>query len=360
MRKERLLHIDIIRIVSCYFVIFNHSSSKGYTLFSTYPTGSFRFVAYLSVSVFSKMSVPEFFSLSGSGLLGQQSVAFPKELQYRITKILSSLIPFSFVYEILRATREHRYFSVKPYVIHMWGAGPEFHLWFLYGYLYYLLSLPFLRHIAQQLSGTESMYLAGASILFHGLWPMLEYLFGPSSLTLFGTEESIWFINNICICPCIGYVIEHSVYSDGIHLQHLLFVTGLALLSFALVDGLTVYQFNQEKHGRGHQELFYRRFSMLNAWCLHLWIKYLLRNWSPPKIWETMIHSVAQATFGIYLFHIMILRIPWMEVVYTALRKTRINIMIVGNMYCAIVMTIGYMLTALLSHIPLLKKAVGF
>ena len=360
MGRERLLHIDIIRIVSCYFVIFNHSSSKGYTLFYSYPPGSFRFLVYLFFSVLSKLSVPEFFSLSGSVLLCQQKLSFLEELKFRFSKILTSLIPFSFMYELLRARRENRSFSIKLYLIHMWGAGPEFHLWFLYGYLYYLLCLPFLRHLAQHLSGREALYLAGLTVLFHGLWPMLEYLLGPSSLTLFGTEQSLWLIMNIWICPCVGYVIEQTVNYDQVGITHLSVITTMAILCMGFVEALTVYQFTKENDGRGHPELFYRRFSMLNAWCLHLNVKYLFRKVSLPAIWQNTIHSVAKATFGIYLFHLMLLRLRWMELVYEAVLSTGLNYMIAGNVHCVIVMTIAYIITAICSKIPILKRVVGY
>lgn len=65
----RLHYIEFLRVVACFFVIFNHTSIKGFFLFATADPGSLKFWLYLFISVFCKLSVPLFFAISGTLML---------------------------------------------------------------------------------------------------------------------------------------------------------------------------------------------------------------------------------------------------------------------------------------------------
>lgn len=67
--KRNLLHIELIRIIAAYFVIFNHTNKKGFFLFSVYERGSLQYWVYMIFSVFCKISVPLFFMIVGALLL---------------------------------------------------------------------------------------------------------------------------------------------------------------------------------------------------------------------------------------------------------------------------------------------------
>ena len=67
--KTKRLHIEALRVIACFFVIFNHSQQRGYFLFSAYPQNSPEFWLYMALSVFCKFSVPMFFAISGALLL---------------------------------------------------------------------------------------------------------------------------------------------------------------------------------------------------------------------------------------------------------------------------------------------------
>lgn len=40
MKQRDKVHIEILRIIAAYFVIFNHTNTKGFFLFSVYERGS--------------------------------------------------------------------------------------------------------------------------------------------------------------------------------------------------------------------------------------------------------------------------------------------------------------------------------
>ena len=62
-KKEKRIYFEVMRIVACFFVIFNHTSVNGYFLFSTREPGSAHFWIELFVSVFCKFAVPLFLAI---------------------------------------------------------------------------------------------------------------------------------------------------------------------------------------------------------------------------------------------------------------------------------------------------------
>ena len=65
------MHLDILRILACLFVIFNHTADAGFQLFTTYPTGGFVYFFLSFFTVLCKTAVPIFLMISGALLLGR-------------------------------------------------------------------------------------------------------------------------------------------------------------------------------------------------------------------------------------------------------------------------------------------------
>ena len=68
-KKDRLLHIEVLRVIAAFLVIFNHTGSLGFTLFQRYESSTFLYWLYLFFSVLCKIGVPLFFMISGALLL---------------------------------------------------------------------------------------------------------------------------------------------------------------------------------------------------------------------------------------------------------------------------------------------------
>lgn len=69
-----MIHIECIRILAAYFVIFNHTGNDGFFLFAGYDRGSLPYWLYMFISVFCKISVPLFFMIAGALLLKKDMV----------------------------------------------------------------------------------------------------------------------------------------------------------------------------------------------------------------------------------------------------------------------------------------------
>lgn len=69
---KRLLHLDLLRLMAILFVIFNHTSDRGYFLFAD-SVGSWLYFPYMASSVLCKVAVPIFFMISGALLLPKEN-----------------------------------------------------------------------------------------------------------------------------------------------------------------------------------------------------------------------------------------------------------------------------------------------
>ena len=94
----RFLHMDILRVIAIFLVVFNHTGNRGYTLFN-YMSSSFLYFSYMAFSVFCKIAVPVFFMISGALLLPKED-SFKQLFSKRILRMALVLvfisIPFYF------------------------------------------------------------------------------------------------------------------------------------------------------------------------------------------------------------------------------------------------------------------------
>lgn len=67
--SNKHLDIELMRILACFFVIYNHTGVQGFYLFSLYDSSSSTYLMGLFLSVFCKFAVPIFFAISGALLL---------------------------------------------------------------------------------------------------------------------------------------------------------------------------------------------------------------------------------------------------------------------------------------------------
>lgn len=83
-KGKRRLDIECMRILAAFFVIFNHTETTGFFLFSYYDTHGIRYWLYLFISIFCKFSVPLFFMISGALMLNRISEPLKQLWHHRI------------------------------------------------------------------------------------------------------------------------------------------------------------------------------------------------------------------------------------------------------------------------------------
>lgn len=102
---NRRIHLDLLRLVAIFMVVFNHTGDCGYMLFADKLNTPLYF-PYLISSIFCKIAVPLFFMISGALLLPKQE-SFKQLFSKRILRMTIVLVlisvPYYFGYIVIMA-----------------------------------------------------------------------------------------------------------------------------------------------------------------------------------------------------------------------------------------------------------------
>ena len=189
---KKRVYLEIMRFAAVFFVIFNHTGDQGFLLFTKTPPASPLYWISLFLSVFCKFSVPLYFMISGALLLPREPDPLPVLFGKRIKRQVVVLLVISLIYELIRVHQDPgTVFSVKEYLKRTYSSGTGFHLWFIYFYIAFLISLPFLQGIASGLKVHYYNYMVLICLIFNTV-TITDYLL-PTSCS-FPVSVIIWSI----------------------------------------------------------------------------------------------------------------------------------------------------------------------
>ena len=133
MKKERnLIHIDILRIIACVFVIFNHTGAIGFTKYLSYPIYSVHYWCWLFVSVLCKTAVPLFLMISGALLLNKEEISLYDLWVKKIARMVAVLFVFSFMHYCVKVIAGEEIFSIKSFLYVVYDRGWDVSYWYIY------------------------------------------------------------------------------------------------------------------------------------------------------------------------------------------------------------------------------------
>ena len=159
--SNRKTYFDIMRIIACALVIFNHSDA--YYFYQT-SSGLKQFI-YMCITMITRINVPLFFMISGALLLGRnESIQFV--IKKRVSRIVCAILIFDIGNFLIRKIaaiyrgREYTYtlfgFFRNALSNDLDGTGAY---WFLFAYLGFLFMLPFLQRAAKEMTKEDFIVL---------------------------------------------------------------------------------------------------------------------------------------------------------------------------------------------------------
>ena len=357
-KKKKYLHIEVMRIVAIFAVIFNHTSKDGFLLFTERPLGSPTYWIYLLCSIFCKFAVPLFFAISGAMMLGRPDEPLKKTWSQRILKIAVILAVYSLAYYVADVVKAGGSFSLKAFLIELYSKNVKDHLWYLYNYIAYLAVLPFLKSLVKDLKDKYFYYMMAIVVLFDGILPSLEYLLSQGAVSVNNNIRVTWLMSNIVLFPCLGYFLQNRLSLEQVRRllpwAWLANVAGLALSCY-----MTFFQMRAEGLATNVQA-YHKCFDELNCAAIFLTIRFLFEERQFREPARRLITSLGKCTFGIYLWHIFYKNIDFLVKIAPNLRAAGVNAMVAAWIMCLAVMAVFYLVTLLQSKIPILKKLVGF
>lgn len=351
---RNIIYIEALRVFACFFVIFNHTGVYGFFLFSECELGSIQFWVYLFISIFCKFAVPVFFMISGALLLDKEEsikIVYKK----RILRIFLVLFIFSAVVYIEKIFIYKFPSNLNGYFERLYTGTITTPYWYLYAFITYLISLPFLRKMVRNLGEKDFFYIIGISIVFTGIIPILEYLCNGFK-NILNENLSQWILNSVVLYPTLGYIIEYKINTEKIkrYLPIIWFINILCVLISCLMTYLMIIDTGECSESKS--QFFHNSFVSVNATTIFLTAKIYLKdkNRVESHLAKT-IYKLAGASFGIYLLHVFIICDLRLKALIFE-NHLGINYMLNAFIGVLIIMLACYLFTKILMKIPLINK----
>ena len=358
--NSKLMHIEMMRILAAFLVIFNHTGSKGYFLFASYPFATMPYFIYMAFSVFCKIAVPLFLMVSGALLL-KKDISIKEIFQKRIARMIVVLFLFTAIFYIrLHILKYSDKFTVEDFFIRLYKGDIIIPYWYIYAYISFLIAFPFLRAIAKNLPEDRYQYLIILSFIFVSLLPCIEYRFFNGTVRLNQYGKVSWLFTNIVIFPLVGYYLENIVDITKINKKHILIACGCSLLGIAISCYMTYYKHRitgvcSEVETQDFMDLFVLPIAIT----VYLLLKYWNNKITIPNLINKIILSIGSCSFGIYLLHIAIIESKFIShLLDTLTTGFGWNCMISILLMCLLSMIICYFITFILKKIPGIKKLI--
>ena len=306
---KRILWADMLRIIGILMVINMHAGDQVVFLLwgkapfknDAIPSWWITGIAYKSLV---NMCVPLLFMLSGYLLLSSRDdiLTFFKK---RLPKILIPLFAWTVLYlwwdgafagsvSLVEVAK----LSILSFLI---NTG-HFHLWFLYALLGLYLVTPILRRFAQSASDTELLYLIG-------IWFAASIVF---EMFLQSTGHGLALFEQPYISGFLGYYVAGYYLGRREYPAKTIWIA--AALVILSVVGKTVWAYHLTADGgKFDTDLFdymkwYVILLSLAGFITFKSAAQFLEKWISSAL-EKILLAVSKTTFGIYLIHIMVLKV---------------------------------------------------
>lgn len=352
------LDIELMRIIACFFVIFNHTGRDGFFLFSLQEKQSIEFWLYLLVSIFCKFSVPLFFAISGALLLQREPEPLSILWRKRVLKIFLLLIVWSFIYYLIEVYLGRQKLGIDIFFYRFYTTNWNDALWYLYAYIPMLMALSLLQRLVKSLTNKEFLYMFALVFAFSSLLPTYQYLLWHGKINLYHHFRLNWLSSAIVIYPCLGYFLYMRLkkFWNGKRLL-ILWIINIAAICLSAyltymkadITGVLRESKSQDFHGT---------FVLLNCAAIFVSCQYLCQKHRFCEFAKKVIYSMGGCVFGIYLLHVWLKRTIKGEFYNLVLEQWELNPMFTAFLFCATVFLLGYVATMALKKIPYVRRLV--
>lgn len=361
---KKKLHLELLRILAAYLVIFNHTGARGFFLFAQRAMDSASFWVYMIPSVVCRAAVPVFFCISGALMLARDQEPLWVIWKKRIGKILFTIAAFGLFNCLWDSVAQGEAFNIKQLLVALytgylngetWWYG---HLWYLYTYLAFLMCLPFLRSMVSRTENVHFLYLIGLALVFDNILPAAEYLLTADRYHLYSEAVPSWILAQCFLYPCVGYFLEHRV-DAGMRKKMLSWCFTASVLGTVLTcwlircEGIRTGTLDESSSQR-----FFDYFVLVNCVTIYLAVKEVCHRISMKRL-EPVILSAGKCTFGIYLIHIMVLQSRPATSLLVAMTSHGVNNMAAVLLQCLAVFVVSWGIVRILLLIPGVRKLVG-
>jgi len=356
-KKSRSIYLEVIRIVACLMVIFNHTNERGFYRLSLDRLGSASFYLDTLMSIVCKAGVPLFFMISGTLLLGKEESV--KKTWKRAVRILIDLFVFSIAYFWIDAILQGNQFSLATTLIIMLSSN-YWHLWYLYAYIVLLIAMPVMRKFVSGMDEKSSFYMFWLAFFFMGIMPILTAI-APSGIN--ENLSLVWLTKSAFLYPIWGYLLDHKIKEDWFTKERIIYLwifnAMCIIASCALEYSLMHRTMNDPNKVEGYfDERYLINFCIVNTTAIYVTARYIFNKIKVNEIVEKAIVEIGADTFGIYLLHIWFLwKIPAVYAIWMKFEHAGVIGYHFGILFsCLGTFILAGIVTSSLRRVPVIKK----
>lgn len=307
--KRGLVHIEILRLIAICFVVFNHTWTSGYMLYSAVGRSYRYYYPLLFLSVLCKIAVPLFFMISGALLLGREE-SYRELYGKRIVRILLALVLFSFVeycYKLaigaesigaaFRTIADR--FRPADFLRGIYSEEQAAAYWYLYAYLAFLVMLPLLRKMVRMMRAEDYCYLGILQLVIVGVLPILEYLLWGGEYALQKDFNIVFVTTAGVFYPLMGYALEHVLNKRWYTGRNVFLVTAAGVVAVVICSVLTTGRMRAT--GEKTAEVFHNCLIVIPSCAAYFTIKFLCEKYKLPEWIRKFTAAAGSTVFGIML-----------------------------------------------------------
>ncbi len=343
--KKRRIDLEILRIISCFFVIASHTNNY---LFDNLGKFDFTWFIAMAYHILSKVAVPIFFMVSGALYLNKE-YSYKDMVKRVITRLLIPLFVFSSIIYCKRYPIVS--FSNILNLFKMFFKGEILGTyWFIYTLIGLYLATPFLQKMFKNLVEKDFKAIIIYFIIFICIIPMLNRY----KLFSIANELTIPLISSYITYYIIGgYVLNNYILLSKRRIIILL-ITSLISIVFGVVMSFV------DRMYLGLIDYYYASFSSISIFILSVnicyFFVYIVKKYKISNKLEKIFTTIGSLTFGIYLLHALIL--GHTKFIYDFLVKILNFKFISLVLYQIIIFLLLVIITYCLKKIPVIKKII--
>lgn len=342
--RERTIYFDYLRVSATFAVIILHIAAQNYYLIDI---NGFDWQVFNFFDSIVRWGVPVFVMISGALFLNRE---IPLKIIYTkyIFRMIISYIIWSAVYAL---------FTEKPpFGKILRFANGHYHMWFILMIVGIYMCIPFIKPIIENDRKTKYFLLLASVFAF--VMPEFSMLAND-----FGNEFVIksWdvirtHINNMNMHVVLGYasyfVLGYYMNTITLSKNQRIWIYLMGLLGFIATIKLDLMITLKTQTACSN---YYENFTvnvLFEALAIFTWFKY--RQYNNNKI-NAFIQKLSKYSFGAYLVHALVIE----QLNYrVGLNSLSFNSILAIICIGIIVFIISFMISAILNHIPIIKKYI--
>ena len=342
---KRNYGIDLLKILASFAVVMIHveSNFRPYEFISNTELWN----SSILVNLVSKWGVPAFIMASGYFILNQKEEKYSKFLRKRFSKVLIPFLATSFIFNIYfqyLAGKIDIKWAMIGVLKNIFGYPIAIHLWFLYPLIGLYLLTPIFRGVLDRINKNHIFILIVVCFFVKTVVPFVD--------TTVGWQYSYW--RDIPIATnafALYFILGGYLGRTDFKRNHKIVIHSITGIIVTITFLLT---FNMDILYSRELEVFFDIISINNIMiCISLFIMFKSQRFSKHnnKIVTTVIGVLSDVSFGVFLFHPLII-----DIIKPRFMEYNENIFIMIIIQSVLVYIVTVFITYIIKRIRIIRK----